>query len=233
MNVIPESIKLRPELKRLLDILRKHPGKCNRISMLELYEEFHNVKVKRHPNGKPAEDVATLSRRMRMFIDELLMVHAIPIMSSSGGGYWIIADKNELEEVYHQDMSRALSTMQKATKRKNISLVDAVQQLALDLGGDDDFIETITKYKPNLDLANLTLSREARMSAITKHLKDMFESPQEYADQIQQLQTMFGPKLIPPRILDQINRHVNQLQNLSNQAKNVAGNIQNLLEISI
>jgi len=233
MYTVPESIALNPELKRLLDILRKHPGKANRISMIELYETWVGRKIKRNELNKPIENVATLSRSMRLLINELIMVYAIPIMSSTSGGYWIIANTEELEEVYHQDMSRALSTIQKATKRKKISLVDAVQQLALDLGDDNPFTESIAKYNSSLDLTNLTLSREARMSAITKHLKDMFDSPQQYADQIQQLQAMFGPKLIPPKILMQINSQVNQLQKLSDQAKSVAGNIQTLLEVSI
>lgn len=128
---------MRHELQRLLNILQQHTGKSNAISMLDLYERYTGNYVERDQDGRPMQNVATLSRHMRNLIDELIEVHAIRVMSSSHGGYWIVTDELELAEVYRQFMSRGISSLRKAARLKNISLAEALQQMALELETDD------------------------------------------------------------------------------------------------
>ncbi|MDY6979184.1 MAG: hypothetical protein SV201_04845 [Pseudomonadota bacterium] len=129
--------QMRHELQRLLNILQQHSGKEKAISMLDLYEQYTGNRVDRDQDGKPTQNVPTLSRSMRHLIDELIEVHAIPVMSSSRGGYWLVTDEQELAEVTHQFMSRGISSLQKAARLKKISLAEALRQMALDLEAGD------------------------------------------------------------------------------------------------
>ncbi len=224
-------------LERLLGILRSHPGKNNAISMIDLYEEFSGEVVERDEHHQPTENVATLSRAMRNLINELIFVHSIPIMSSTSAGYWIVTDKDELQQVYHELMSRGLSSLQKAAKLKQISLVDAVQQLALDLTDDDSEMNTFimrgnskSKIKTEL-LGDVVLSKEAKLAAITKYMKVMVDSPKEYAQEIHQLQKMFGPKLVPQSVYDSIIKQANKVNLLANQTIEETSKLTAMMEV--
>ena len=216
MANIPEDKRMRRDLRLLLDILRRHPGKSRAISMLNLYEAWSGRKVGRDDKGKPTEDVATLSRSMRHAINELIDVHYIPVMSSSGHGYWIVADKAELEMVRHEFMSRGIKSLQKAARLSKISLVDTVHQLALDLQdeGSDLHKHIKTGKQKTVEMQNigdLILSPEAKMAVITQHLQELFDSPQDYADQIHALQRQFGPRLLPRKVADAMSKEVHDL----------------------
>lgn len=229
MPNMPEDKRMRQELLRLLNILRRHPGKNKAISMLALYEEYTGRKVKRDDNDKLIENVATLSRRMRYLIDELIDVHSIPVMSSSSGGYWIVTDKGELNMVRHELMSRGIRSLQKAARLSKISLVDTVSQLVLDLRDESSDIHqhvrrtSQQKTEDVKEIGDLILSPEAKMAVITQQLQELFESPEDYADQIHALQRQFGPKLLPRKVANAISSELtgvieaaNRLQTMVN-----------------
>jgi len=215
MTEITEEQRMQPEVLQLLEILRRHPGKHKAIGSLDLYEQWSGEKVPRDPaTHKPAVDVQTLTRAMRNIIDDLRNVYRIPVMSSTAHGYWIITSQDELNDVVHEFQSRGLKSLQTAARLKQTSLVDAVQQLAMDLQNNDSPIrkrvEARTR-KPDCastgtDLGELILSPEARMAVITSHLQEMLGSPQEYADQIRSLQRQFGPRLLPESVMHEITR---------------------------
>ncbi len=238
MTDAKEEHRLRQELQRLLAILRRHPGREHAISMLDLYEEFSGEKLPRDDDGRVYEDVATVSRHMRYLIDELINVHQIPIMSSSRGGYWIVTSKQELDEVRSEFISRGITSLQKSARLAKISLVDAVTQLALDLQDPESEInqrlkkqagKTRKKKQVAHDFGSTILSPEARMAVVTKHMQELLDSPEKYADQINALQRQFGPKLLPRSVIGQINRQADQVRNLATATIKAADRLQSMV----
>lgn len=212
------------EVQHLLSILRLHPGRHNAISLPNLYEKWSGETIPRDPlTCKPTVDVPTLTRAMRKLIDDLRDIWRIPVMSSTSHGYWIITDQRELADVVHEFQSRGLKSLQTAARLKQTSLIDAVQQLAMDLeNGDSAIAKRMTGRKraapQETDLGDLVLSPEARMAVITSHLQELLGSPEEYADQIRALQRQFGPRLLPQSVMDEIKRQAGQAREAARQA---------------
>lgn len=202
-------------MRNLLSILRKHAGKNRAIHMWDLYEQWSGTNLARSAEGKIIDNVPTLSRKMRDMINVLIDLHGIPVMSSSLG-YWIVADEAEIKEVYHYFAARGLFSLQKAARLAKCSLIDAVQQLALDLqDGNSELRRHISAKRvakaPALDMI---LSPEARMAAVTKSLQEILDDPETYADQIRALQSQFGPRLMPKELMEQIQRQMASVKNL-------------------
>lgn len=226
-----EDINMSREMRELLAILRKHPGKLKAIHLAPLYEEWSGNELLRSAEGKILDDVPTLSRKMREMINVLIDVHGIPVMSSSSLGYWIIADESEMQEVYHEFAARGLFSLQKAARLTKISLVDAVHQLALDLqDGNSDIRRHISAKRvtkaPKLDLL---LSPEARMAAVTKSLQEILDDPETYAAQIKALQTQFGPRLMPKELMDRIQQQMASVKQLNAAMNRSTSDLERLL----
>lgn len=221
---VAEELKMPGEVIKLLNILREHPGRPRAISLAELYERWSGETIPRDPETrKPTVDVPTISRYMRRLIDDLRDIWRIPVMSSSSYGYWIITDQKELADVVHEFQSRGLKSLQTAARLKQTSLIDAVQQLAMDLeNGNCEAVRRLNSRKrvtaSNASLGDLVLSPEARMAVITGHLQEMLGSPQEYADQIHALQRQFGPRLLPQKVLEEIQAQAGQAREAATQA---------------
>jgi len=194
-----DQLMMPPGTARLLGVLRQHNGRQNAISMLDLYEQWSGDRLDRDDQGKPIKNVATLSRGMRACIDDLRDLWGIPVMSSSGSGYWIVASEKELAEVRHEFLSRGLKSLQTAARLAQNTLIDEVEQLSLQLQNESSDIHHVVKRKSlaqSSTQSDLIISREARMAAITTHLSQIFGSPEAYADEINRLQQLFGPKLL-------------------------------------
>ncbi|HFE44884.1 MAG TPA: hypothetical protein ENJ18_05220 [Nannocystis exedens] len=230
-----EKSRMRTELRRLLAILREHPGRDKAISLIELYEKFSGRKLERNDKGRIIEDVPTESRYMRRLINELIEVHSIPVMSSSGAGYWIITDKAELEGVVHEFTSRGISSLAKVARLKECSLVDAVQQLALELEDEESAArkraETVAaRLNKGFTIdGSLLMSREAKMAVITKYLQELFSSPDDYADQIEALRIQFGPRLVPQSVLAEISRQSQSVKQMAADVIAVAEKLQEMV----
>lgn len=238
MTEITEAQRMPPATLRLLEILRHHPGKLKAIGSLDLYEQWSGEKVPRDPEtNKPAVDVQTLTRAMRNIIDDLRNLYRIPVMSSTAHGYWIITNQEELSDVVHEFQSRGLKSLQTAARLKQTSLVDSIQQLAMDLQNDDSPIRKhVDAHKRRQDCANsstdlgeLTLSPEARMAVITSHLQEMLGSPQEYADQIRSLQRQFGPRLLPESVMREITRQAGIARQDISKAVDAIGRLERMV----
>jgi len=222
---------LNKDLRRLLDILRKHPGKHKAIHMWDLYEQWSGEALRRDSEGKIIDDVPTLSRKMRDLINVLIAVYDIPVMSSSSRGYWIIADESEIKEVYQELVSRGLFSLQKAARLSKCSLVDAVQQLALDLqDGNSEIRKNISvKRVKETPVEDLILSPEAKMAAVTKSLQEILDDPEQYAAQIAALQQQFGPRLLPKSVQDQIQRQVALVKSMAGNMSQSTNKLEQLL----
>ena len=226
-----DELLLSKDLRRLLNILRKHPGKHKAIHMWDLYEQWSGDVLRRDENGKIIDDVPTLSRKMRDLINVLIAVHGIPVMSSSSRGYWIIAEESEIKEVYQELVSRGLFSLQKAANLSKCSLVDAVQQLALDLqDGNSEIRKNISvKRVKKAPIDDLILSPEAKMAAVTKSLQEILDDPQQYAAQIAALQAQFGPRLLPKSLQDQIQRQVALVKSMAGNMSRTTHDLEQLL----
>lgn len=189
-------------LRELLAILRRHPGRQHAIRLPDLWEAWTGKTLRRDEETHAIiDDVPTLTRHMRDLIDVLRDVYGIPVMSSSHYGYWIVADGDELGGVITEFRSRGLKSLATAARLQKISLVDAVQQLGLDLRDADSAISLhLRRRQRRREIAtesDLVLSPEARLAAITAHLTDMLAAPEAYAEQLTHLREQFGPRLIP------------------------------------
>lgn len=133
LTPIPDPERMPSETHALFVILQRHVGRDNAISMAHLYEAWSGVRIPRDSTGRPTIDVATWSREMRKLIDDLRDIWGVPVMSSSHRGYWIVASREELEEVYREFRARGLKSLATAARLKNISLADEVKQLEMEL----------------------------------------------------------------------------------------------------
>jgi hypothetical protein len=122
-----------PETHRLYRVLQSRVGKHNAISMLSLYERWSGKCLERDAHGKPIEDVPTLSRRMRQFIDDLRDIYGVPVMSSVKYGYWLCASQEELDEVVHEFRARGLKSLTTSARLKRISVPEEIHQLEIAL----------------------------------------------------------------------------------------------------
>lgn len=231
MTAIDERDKMPAAHHDLLNILRKHAGKSHAISMADLYERYTGKRIPRDSRRKPLVDVPTLSREMRKMIDDLRDVWGIPIMSSSSAGYWIVTDPAELGKVHHEFMSRGLKSLQTAARLKQISLVDAVQQLAFDLQNNaSELREVMSKKRRKMamdpQLGQLTLSPEAKLAVITRHMQELLEDPDKYADQVAALQRLFGPKLLPSSVQDAIEKQTAEVRTMAARTIEAATRLQ-------
>lgn len=199
-------------LRELLAVLRRHPGRKNAISMAKLWEEWSGNTLRRDERHAIIDDVPTITRHMRDLIDVLRDLYGIPVMSSSNYGYWIVADSDELRGVITEFRSRGLKSLATAARLQKISLVDAVQQLGLDLRDESSALTVhLRRRQRRRDIAtesDLILSPEARLAAITAQLTDMLADPQTYAAQLAHLREQFGPRLIPRTTYRAIERQI-------------------------
>lgn len=212
-----------PGLFRLHSILIKHIGRSRKISMLELYEEFEGVTLERHPRThRPVENVATLSRPIRKMIDDLRDLYGVPVVGDTGaGGYYLINSRKELEDVVHQYKTRGIKSLQTAARISKNSLIDLVNQLALDLDNpDSDVRRNIKSASPQQHIGDLVLSKEAKMAVVTQHLQDMIDDPVAHAGALRELQETFGPRLLPMRVLNQLKSQSRELVKLAQQIDN-------------
>jgi SOS-response transcriptional repressor LexA len=129
-----------PETARLFEILQRHKGRANAISMRILYTTWNEAPVGIvfgsivYGSTSVARDqIATLSRHMRRLIDDLRDIYSVPVMSSAQAGYWIAADEAEVKEVCREFRARGLKSLTTSARLARISLSQEVEQLALDL----------------------------------------------------------------------------------------------------
>lgn len=121
------------ETWRLLQLLARHRGQAQAVSMLDLYESWSGEQLPRDEKGHAIGDVPSLSRSMRRLIDDLRTIWHVPIMSSSHAGYWIVADEAELNEVVSEFRARGMKSLATAARLKRISLADELRQLEMEL----------------------------------------------------------------------------------------------------
>lgn len=214
--------------KRLLDILRCHPGRKRAIKTPELYEQFTGEKLRRDRQGQYLDDVHTLARPIRSMVDDLRVLYGVPVMSSNGSGYFMLTNRQELEQVRHEFMARGLKSMQTAARLGKNSLIDELHQLPLQLSDATSPIRQLlsknnkTKKKPARRKNDYLLSKEVRMATVAESLQEMFDHPEQYDDQIRQLQQQFGPKLISQKALDELNKQAEAMQAMAQQVLNTA-----------
>lgn len=109
----------------ILSELLSHRGQDNRISRDGLREAISNRLLRRVGD-----------RKMRSMIEELRREHdlgALICSSSSGGGYWLAANLDELLASYREERRRAINTM--VTARERLRRGKAVLGGQLDLWG--------------------------------------------------------------------------------------------------
>jgi len=122
MQLDREQIK-----QRALEVLARHVGKYNAITMAELTGAVQRCQVT--PSRRYDE-----SRIVRSVVEQLRREgHPICHHNGKGGGYFLAATEAELDETARWFRQRAMSAFRQEASLKRISLTALVEQLHLDL----------------------------------------------------------------------------------------------------
>jgi len=122
MQLDREQIK-----QRVLEVLARHVGKANALTMADLTSAVQRCQVT--PSRRYDE-----SRIVRSVVEQLRREgHAICHHNGRGGGYFMAANENELSDTAGWFRQRAMSAFRQEAALKRISLTDLVEQLHLDL----------------------------------------------------------------------------------------------------
>jgi hypothetical protein len=122
MQLDREQIK-----QRALEVLARHVGKANAITMAELTGAVQRCQVT--PSRRYDE-----SRIVRSVVEQLRREgHPICHHNGKGGGYFLAGTEAELEDTARWFRQRAMSAFRQEAALKRISLIDLVEQLRLDL----------------------------------------------------------------------------------------------------
>lgn len=136
-------------------------------------------------------------RRVRRVFNQLTIKYKLPLCSEAGrgGGYYIAASDSEVEANYARFHKRAMTGLMKATRARKGAYADAMIQLTM---GFDGAIGDEIRQK--MGVTRSTSERNAPpawVSVVTKLLERMESDPQQYADQIRELQERFGDIFVP------------------------------------
>lgn len=113
--------------QRVLEVLARHVGKANAITMADLTSAVQRCQVT--PSRRYDE-----SRIVRSVVEQLRREgHAICHHNGRGGGYFMAASDAELADTAQWFRQRAMSAFRQEAALKRISLTDLVEQLHLDL----------------------------------------------------------------------------------------------------
>jgi len=146
-------------------------------------------------SNNPDTQKERAKRHLRKVINRLIIVHGIPIMCQSGpgGGYYLPAFDQEVEENYARFHRRAMTGLMKASRARRAAYADAVIQLAMGFDGPEG--EEIRQRigAPRID----RLQPPAWVQVVTKLLDQMKGNPEAYATQIATLQERYGDIFVP------------------------------------
>lgn len=113
--------------ERALDVLQRHVGKANAITMARLAGAIQGCAVV--PSARYEE-----TRLVRSIIVQLRREgHPICHHNGKGGGYFWAANEAELADTAAWFRSRAMSAFRQEANLKRISLSELVEQLKLDI----------------------------------------------------------------------------------------------------
>jgi hypothetical protein len=133
--------------------------------------------------------IDTCKRRVRKAVNALIIRHNISIMcqAGSGGGYYLPANKAEVERNHLAFHRRAMTGLVKDTRGTKAAYADAVVQLTLGFEGE---------AKAYRDLAGLPDSDDdgppAWVEVVTQLLQQVKGDPAKYAAEIKRIQDEFG-----------------------------------------
>lgn len=172
----------------MLQIMADHIGKDEKISANQLAYNYHTM---------TAEEghvflLAAAKREVRYMVNHLIIDHDHPIMSKAGvkGGYWIAANKREVDEFYESFRRRALTGFTKAARGKKAVMISMVKQLAF------DWEELKAGERPAL-VRPYEDRESAPLAVVTGFLDKMTKEPEKFEHEIRMLRDKFGKVLMP------------------------------------
>jgi len=129
----------------------------------------------------------TCKRRVRSAVNSLIIVHGISIMCRAGvgGGYYLPATKEEVEENSKSFHRRAMTGLVKESRGRKAAYADAMIQLTLGFEGEAEGYRELTGG-PAED------GPPAWVSVVTGLLEQVKGDPAKYAAEIKRLQEQFG-----------------------------------------
>jgi len=113
--MVEQDLFLTTEEGLVLSKILHHKGKQNSVSRMEL-----------------SLLTGLDDRTIRQAIKDLIEEHGQPIGSNYAGGYYMIADREELKKTYETLRGHALSILKRAAKLRKISLPELLGQLTLE-----------------------------------------------------------------------------------------------------
>ncbi len=179
--------------KRLREILAYHAGFDQAVTLRDLTALIL---------GRPVDKLEAYDgagRAVRQEISNLIHEEGLPVMSSPQG-YFLVANKAEIEACARKLRSQALAILAREAKLKKVSLVEVTGQLTLDLVRD---VEERKKAEPEAS------EIPARYEVITKFLEDPLD-----ADTLHRLQESHGAMFMPRKKLEHIRGTVKNLMEM-------------------
>jgi hypothetical protein len=126
-------------------------------------------------------------RRVRAVVNSLIIAHGISIMCRAGigGGYYLPATKEEVEENSRSFHRRAMTGLIKESRGRKAAYADAMVQLTLGFEGEAEGYRELTGG-PAED------GPPAWVTVVTGLLEQVKGDPVKYAAEIRRLQEQFG-----------------------------------------
>jgi len=184
----------------MMAALADHIGKEEKISApdlaLKFRQEMNYLEVS---YGERQRKIGMWKRDVRYLVNHLVIDHDQAIMSKAGtqGGYWIAANKSEMDQFYSSFRKRGMTGLVKASRGKKAVMVSMVKQLAFEW-------EDLKGIKPAL--VRPYEYESAPMSVVTTFLDKMTRSPEKFDHEIRLLRDKFGKVLMPKEDFSRIQR---------------------------
>ncbi len=164
-------------------------GYAGRLSSNELAQKIYDIWLDM-ANPVARDELhrfESCKRRVREVVNSLIIVHGISIMgrSGSGGGYYLPATKEEVEENSRSLHRRAMTGLIKESRGRKAAYADAMIQLSLGFEGEAEGYRELTGG-PAED------GPPAWVSVVTGLLEQVKGDPVKYASEIKRIQDEFG-----------------------------------------
>lgn len=170
--------------------------------------------------GAGRDTIEQAKRDVRRLINHLIINHNIPIicMAGIGGGYWLPANKEEVEEFYTSFHKRAMTGLIKAARGKKAAFVDIMEQLTLWFD-EPEGQKALEKVKLSLEADPVPVW----VRLVTRYLARLQEDPEKYATEIRKIQQAYGDIFVPRETVRQLKVKTREFQDLLGRIEQMGG----------
>jgi hypothetical protein len=201
-----------------LAVLYEHAlcgGQIDRADLLGFIRQ-----LKRSEEGR--NTLESWKRNVRKMSSHLLMRHEnLPVLSKAGigGGYWVAANDEEIEEFFNSFRKRGIHGIVKASRANKSRLAGIVQQLAFEF---EDLVDPaspsasgVAKAMPDKMAGKSPDGGQATAYVVVDALiEKMMRNPEKFGAELQRLGEKLGSVLLPKQQYEEMKTYTQRLQEL-------------------